>query len=265
MLPFTNEGGIDRIVDFCTTLKQVRGVPKAIGYLLDEGFEHHRHDICLIKDNYVSVGSKTLDSLLQLSHKRVSGFYLSQKDRLHLAVVLASSVLQLDGTSWLKKQWRSCDIFFLQTENPLPNVPRIDYAYPYLSTKISSDALRPSSNTEGSTAYTAHLIRCEVLFALGLTLIELSFGETLVGKQIPDDVDNSEIVTSYRTANRLLDYVYNESGSRYGDVVRRCIQCPFDVRHPNLDNEEFQQAVFEYIVTPLVQDLEDFNGGSRIR
>ena len=184
---------------------------------------------------------------------------------MRLAVILASSVLQLDETSWPKKQWRSHDIYFLQTEESFSNIPKIDYAYPHLSTKISSESSRLPSTTNVPAACTTPLIRCEVLFSLGLTLIELCFGESLAGMQLPGDVDNVEAITSYRTASRLLDSVYNESGNRYGDVVRRCIQCPFDVRDASLDNEEFQQAVFEYIVTPLAQDLEDFNGSSRIR
>ena len=81
----------------------------------------------------------------------------------------------------------------------------------------------------------------------------------------PEDDNPVEAITSFNTASRLLDNVYNESGSRYGDAVRRCLLCPFDLRDASLDNEEFQQAVFTSIVTPLMQDLGDFDGSSRIR
>ena len=265
MLSLSSDGGPSPIIDFCTILKQVCGTPRVIGYLVDEGAVDCRHDVALVKDNHVSGGSKTLEKVLQLSHKRASGYYLSRKDRLHLAVVLASSVLQLDGTSWLKKQWRSHDIYFLQTENCSPSEQRIDYEYPYLSTKICPDSSGTPPRIKVHSAVTTHLIRSEILFALGLTLIELCFGQTLVEMQIPEDVNTIEVITNYQTVTRLLDFVYNESGSRYGDVVRRCLQCPFDVRDASLDNDDFQQAVFESIVAPLVQDLEDFNGSSRIR
>ncbi len=260
-----SDDGLHPIVDLCTQLKQVCSVPKIIGYLVDDSDQQHRHDVYLINDNvYSSTDSTSLQDLLKLSHKRASGYYLSRKDRLHIAVVLASSVLQLDGTSWLKKQWRSGDIFFVQTQNASSNVQNIDLANPYLSTKISSGCSETSSISNTPVTITTHLIRSEVLFALGLTLIELCFGQTLAEMQIPKDVNSIEAFTSYQTATRLLDYVYDESGNRYGDVVRRCLQCPFDVRDASLDNEEFQQAVFESIVTPLAEDMQDFNGGSRV-
>ena len=67
MPSLSSDGGLSPIIDFCTILKQVCGVPKVIGYLLDEGAEHHRHDVCLVNDNHVSTGSKTLENLLGLS------------------------------------------------------------------------------------------------------------------------------------------------------------------------------------------------------
>ena len=110
-----------------------------------------------------------------------------------------------------------------------------------------------------------HLMdRCQVLLALGLALVELCFGRTLLEMQKPEDSDPNEDITKYRTVRRLLNPVYNEMGTLYGDVVRRCLLQPFDVRDMSLDNEELQQKVFDDVVTPLVEDLNNFNGRSRI-
>ena len=49
-------------------------------------------------------------------------------------------------------------------------------------------------------------------------------------------------------------------GTSYGDVTRRCIRQPFDVRHLDLDQEELQQKVFDDVLTPLIDDLESFFG-----
>lgn len=62
------------------------------------------------------------------------------------------------------------------------------------------------------------------------------------------------------TAQRLLDIVYNESGERYEAVVRRCLFCIFHTRDVNFDNEDFQQAVFDDVVTPLATDYKIFRG-----
>lgn len=46
---------------------------------------------------------------------------------------------------------------------------------------------------------------------------------------------------------------------RYGDAVRRCLDCPFDFRELTFENDDFQEAVYDTIVVPLAQDLKDFN------
>ena len=100
---------------------------------------------------------------------------------------------------------------------------------------------------------------------LGVTLTELCFGQNIYDMRIEEDIDRSEMITNFNTASRLIEYVYDESGTRYGDVVRRCLKNPPDFRDASFDNKDFQDAVYEYIFTPLRQDFEDFNGGSRIR
>ena len=74
-----------------------------------------------------------------------------------------------------------------------------------------------------------------------------------------------ELSTRMRTATRLHYRVYDEMGIPYGDVVRKCLFESFDVRELRLDIEEVQQKVFDDVVTPLADDLNNFNGGLRIR
>ena len=240
-------------------------VKQGIGFLTDESLSQHRHDVYLVDEKVrQGVDPKSLEYLLQLSKQR-TGFSLSRRDRLYIAVTLASSVLQLDGTSWLKKEWRSDDILFLPLEDQEQSPPKVNFTHPYVAWKISPEDANAALVADASRTTIAHRIPSEVLFVLGITLTELCFGQNIKDMQIEDDLDKTEILTNFNTASRLLDYVYDESGSRYGDVVRRCLKCPPDVRDASLDNEEFQEAVFEFIVTPLRQDFEDFNGGSRIR
>ena len=54
-------------------------------------------------------------------------------------------------------------------------------------------------------------------------------------------------------------------GIEYGDVVRRCLYQPFDVRELSLDIEEVQQKVLDDIVNPLVVSLNAFNECLSIR
>ena len=109
------------------------------------------------------------------------------------------------------------------------------------------------------------MIRSDVLLALGLTLVELCFGRTLAHMRKPEDVDANKTATRLRTAIRLHPRVDNEMGIPYGDVVRKCLFQPFEVRELSLDIEEVQQKVLDDVVAPLVEDLNNFNGYLRIR
>ena len=254
----------DSISDMCSTLCASRESKKAMGFLVDEDDNKHKH--YLYRAN-TKIGpetrSKSLGDLLSCSGHGPLTAALSKGDRLRIAVTLASSVLQLDGTSWLKTQWSSKDIFFHEKNNRA-NDP--SYSYPYLSWKLCMTDTKVPGNFD-SLFRGNHVIRSEVLFALGLTLIELCFGKTLSEMRVPEDGDPNEATTEMNTTNRLCSSVYSEMGTSYGDVVLRCLRQPFDVgvRDMSLDNEELQQKVFDEIVTPLSDDLTNFNGGSRIR
>ena len=81
--------------------------------------------------------------------------------------------------------------------------------------------------------------------------------------QKSEDHDGNEDTAKYRTVRRLLNSVYSEMGA-YGNVVRRCLIQPFDVRDMSLDNEDLQQKVYDDFVTLLIEDLNNFNRKSRI-
>lgn len=56
-----------------------------------------------------------------------------------------------------------------------------------------------------------------------------------------------------KSANDLINAVYDKSGSNYGDVVQRCLKCEFNItpKHKRLEFEKFRQLVFEGVVEPL--------------
>ena len=258
--------GTSPIDDICSAVSKDCGVKHIIGFLIDESIGQHRHHIYSTGEKIQQgVSPKSLEDLLQASKHQSLGFNLSRRDRLYIAVTLASSVLQLVGTLWLKTQWNSGDILFLPLEDQKTSAPIVDYAHPYVSWKISPDGVNTALTRDASEAVVAHRIPCEVLFMLGITLTELCFGQNIYRMRVEEDLDTTDVMTNFNTASRLIDDVYSESGSRYGNVVRRCLKCPPDVRDASLDNEEFQEAIFESIITPLRQELEDFSGVSRIR
>ena len=251
----------DPILNICTTLCASHDLKKAIGFLVDEEDKKQKHYVYRADTGIGSEPhSRSLGDLLSSARQESLTVSLSRGDRLHIAVTLASSVLQLDGTLWLKSEWTSNDIYF---HNKDGKASKISYSHPYLPWRLCV----ANSNVPYSvkSVKQEHLMdRCQVLLALGLTLIELCFGRTLSEMQKPEDHDPNKDITKYRTARRLLNSVYSEMGTSYGDVVRRCLLQPFDVRDMSLDNEDLQQKVFDGVVTPLIEDLNNFNGRSRI-
>ena len=257
-----NDHDCKSITDICSTLCASHESEKAMGFLVDEEDDNHKHYIYRANTTIgPETRSKSLGDLLSCSGPGSSDARLSKSDRVRLAVTLASSVIQLDGTSWLKPQWRSKDIFFHEKNNEA-SIP--SYMYPYLSWKLCmTDGRIP--NSFDSLFRGTHMIRSEVLFALGLTLIELCFGKTLREMHVPEDGDLNDATTEMNTACRLCNSVYCEMGTSWGDAVRRCLYQLFDVRDMSLDNEGLQQKFIDGIITPLNDDLINFNGQSRIR
>lgn len=186
------------------------------------------------------------------AERDVSSEGLSRRDRLQIAVTLASSVLQLDGTPWLKGNWSSGDILFHKSNNQSEAAEHWD---PYLIWQTCCyNSETPAKRLQ------KYMGQCEALQALGLTLVELCFGRTLIDMRKPEDITRDEAATRLETAKRLHRRVEQEMGYEYGDVVRRCLTQPFDVRELSLENEDVQQHVLDGIVGPLVKDLKAFTG-----
>ena len=259
---------MDPINNMCTVLQRVTTTYQGVGTLVDNELAHQRHALYFIGDRMQhGIEPKSLESFFERSAQNQLGFNPSRQDRLFIAATLASSVLQLDGTWWLKKQWKSGDIFFMPIEDQQSATAKIDFSNPYVSWKVSAEPVDNKSVADTDHQDVAKNIPSETLSVLGITLTELCFRQTISQMREIGDVDPSgaELMTNFNTACRLLPSVYTESGERYGDVVRRCLRCPFDIRDISMDNVEFQAAVFDWIVTPLKEDFENFTGKSSIK
>jgi hypothetical protein len=254
------------ISDICSALCGIASdhrLPVPLGFICADSDANQRYNLYLIRNISKDMQTSTLEDLLASSQSRTrprnchGRVVFNRRDRLFLATTLACGVLQLHG-SWLKDQWRSRDIVFAEEEES----KKAMLEYPYISWYVSKneDGLRapPLKRTVSS------LIRSQVLFPLGLALVELSLGQTLASMREPEDHDVDDAVIDLKTASRLIGDVCCESGGRYGDVVKKCLFW-HGSEDANLDNEDLQQAVFESVVSPLLEDYKDFEGKSRIR
>ncbi|KAI9728514.1 MAG: hypothetical protein M1834_007652 [Cirrosporium novae-zelandiae] len=134
---------------------------------------------------------------------------ITHRDRYYLALTLASSVLQLDGTEWMHNSLRSCDILFA-------------------------------------------------------SLIELALGKPISSLQEPqDNFENSPSITEWRTVQRLVskEAISNRVGEIFSNVIKCCIEYQFSQdMDVNMDSEDFQKAVYNDVVAPLMKQIKIFDG-----
>ncbi|KAJ5535220.1 hypothetical protein N7527_001474 [Penicillium freii] len=202
------------IVDICSTLSTVgtSGETNApIGFISDE---NHRHNMYYVRKLAGNLRSQSLAELIAASSDvfkaPIGGSFLfTRGHRLRVAVNLACSVLQFHG-SWLKTQWRSRDIMF--TKNPSGDIDK-----PYVLWNVGRE-LDSWSLCRDKPAFS--LIQSEILFPLGLVLVELSLCQTLEALRMPEDDDPVEAYVNLKTATRLLQVVVEQSGAEYERVAR---------------------------------------------
>lgn len=88
-------------------------------------------------------------------------------------------------------------------------------------------------------------------------LLELCFGKAIEDHPLraqyfgPNNQPNA--FTDISTAKEWHEDVLAELGDDISDAIRRCLDCSFAPK-PNLEDKEFQEAVFDGVVLPL-QDL----------
>lgn len=141
-----------------------------LGYLPDES---HRHDVYRVRSIAHNLNSQSLEEVISTSStvtkfSLTNDFLFSQKHRLRLAASLACSVLEVHG-SWLRNQWRACDIRVC-TE------PSTNLDCPYIVWNMNNEVSISNICRNGSEDA---LIRSEILSPLGLVLVELSLCQTI--------------------------------------------------------------------------------------
>lgn len=177
----------------------------------------------------------------------------AQQDRLKLAITLASSVLQLHETPWLEDNWGKDSIFFVNRPG------KTHYDQPFVSQHFNQTSTTPTSAMPNQMSC---IIRNQTLYALGVALIELYYRKPIAElHQAADGPQNTgneilDLLTEFKTADRLAEALLSEAGARYSDAVRRCIRCDFDQRASSLEDAKFQKAVYQGVVAQLQENYE---------
>ncbi|CAG8019503.1 unnamed protein product [Penicillium olsonii] len=131
--------------------------------------------------------------------------------------------------------------------------PTSEIGHPALALSVS----KMNSPTMCRDRAFSALIRNEILFPLGLVLVELSLCQPLELLRSAEDSDQNEATANLKTAARLLKYVNLESGLEYGDVVEQCLFGSWNAGS-TLEDETMQDEIYQRIVAPLAENLNSF-------
>ncbi|KAL4913332.1 hypothetical protein BDW62DRAFT_205659 [Aspergillus aurantiobrunneus] len=246
----SNEPAVKPVTHLCSLLAVSNKLPEGqpLGYL--EAADYNTQ--YLVK---AIINSETLnrESLVEALPQT------TRQDRLRIAARIACGVVQFHG-SWLQRDWNISDIDLshdlqLMADRGITGIDSLLYY---------SKALTPeSAGTRSRDMHTpCPAIRNPILFPLGLALIELSLGKSVADLQVADDLAGTDAISKLNTASRLLNKVYSESGSSYGDVVNQCLFWS-GIGPLTFDDSEFERDVLYTVVSPLLQDLSHFEGNAR--
>jgi hypothetical protein len=238
-----------RIVDLCEAFLNSPDRPGCMGYIEDDS--NREYYIHAVYPPTTHGDDLSLAQLLSRKEGKADIPSMSSRDRYELAVLLATSVLQLHSTGWLNsRNWRE-DVRFVRAKGK-----KAPFAYIRKRFHHGEPLRKPSEPT-------IDLIRKnEIIFDLGIVLIELSLGKSLRSFQRPEDLGPDGLpnyLTDLAIATRLVtNEVQDKEGPRYADTVNRCIHCIFDGIDPSLENEQFRQAFYQSAVLPLHAVRDDF-------
>jgi hypothetical protein len=238
-----------KIDDLCRELLKKRKQAGCIGFLDDD--LHREYYIHSVYPPTTHGDDISLAQLLSRNENEGSPALLG-RDKYELAVILATSILQLHSTPWMNNSnWKE-DVRFVRANDK-------DAPFAYIKRSFNEhvqDAALPERGFINSP------IRNETIFALGVTLIELSLGRSLRYFQTEEDLGpNGEpnFLTDLSIAQRLvMKQVHEKEGARYANTVNRCINCIFDGIDPSLEDEQFRQAFYQSAVVPLRELRDDF-------
>jgi hypothetical protein len=257
--------------DLCTELVTRRGCVsqrQCLGFFSKDFWRDHRHDVYLVRDLPRQLTSQhLLDSIVEAQKAPLwQATRHSLKlwtNRLRIAVILAFSVMKLHGT-WLRPFWKLKDVLVAVGDEPVSPTSqgKLDTQHLYLEFDTLNQ-LDLSQLTLCSSK--SPLIRSDLLFPLGVALLELALCEPIEMLCKPEDSDPIDCVAELKAALRLIDadIVALHCGQRYSDVVKDCLLWN-GKKDADLDDATGQQVVWEKIVLPLIDDLCAAEGKTQV-
>jgi hypothetical protein len=188
-----------------------------------------------------------LKTLLGDSESRLK---LKLKESRILAVVLAHAILHYCESPWLSNNWNKEHVnFFATTMGP-------DLMRPYLVTQFE-----PLSETAEEASGNMYSHPSPALLSLGILLLELYMAKPIESLWEEDDMENGMegINTNWITAEKLLEKMGDDLYEGYRSAIQACLNVDYVGTEDSfsLDDEGFRKLVYERVVVPLEDELEN--------
>ncbi|KAK1757096.1 hypothetical protein QBC47DRAFT_443878 [Echria macrotheca] len=189
---------------------------------------------------------------------------------------VAEGIMQLYSTPWLVSSDLGRHVRYFRCHSGAAEAG-VQLSGPYFSVLIERGTTqaeprrnRGRPNRVAATRFTD--VRNELLFNLGVLLLEVGFGKPW--EELKRDVNDAERVSNiagasntelvgvsnYQAAEKLALLVVRPMGPVYSRVVRKCIGCDFGLGETDLDSEDLQCRFVEHVISALKklrQDMED--------
>jgi hypothetical protein len=111
------------------------------------------------------------------------------------------------------------------------------------------------------------LVKNEMVFALGVALLELTYRAPITSFLEEKDLNEegkedsmTKVAIAYRLAQQLNEY----ESDNYARAVLRCVNCNFDTFVFDFDDAEFREKFYEGVVVPLQKDFEHVTGVGKV-
>jgi hypothetical protein len=158
-------------------------------------------------------------------------------------------VLHLHDTPWLEDTWSMNDIHIVNPKTLLTDQP-------YISRNFS--ALSNSDSPMQQSIQRLRIIKNSIVFSLGVSLLEISYGKALSSFETPDDLDQGKRQqwTDYLIAYRLAEDLATRELPNFADATRRCIHCNFDSSVYSLKDDDFRERFYQGVIVPLQKDYD---------
>ena len=229
-----------QVTDLCTRMTQQA--------LANNALMMHLAEECLHHDARSSSAShfdlRTPPKSVDLEQLVLRGGISTPRQKTRLALDLASSLLQLQTTPWIRKTWTKKVICFLECGNS--DVSKIDCGRPFISRVFP----------ESSALQAEHTVKTDLL-ELGILLLEIWTSRTFEAwaASLGFDVQD-EYYAKMTRAIQWLEAETNFLTLSYSDAVSVCVRFSFEGVAHSWEHPAFRRAVCEKVIGALRDDCK---------